>query len=402
MTQEDFDILKKVITKFNKTTFKNISNSIRASHILDKIVLEENLNNYLPIFREIRRDRLEIHKCKICRKPIESLNRIYCSRSCYSNDPECIIKRSETCKKLYGVEYVSQLQESKEKHRTTCLKKYGVDSFTKTAEYIEKTKKTNRKKYGTDWSLQNECIKNKAIQTNIEKYGVDNPNKCVTIRNKIKKTNLEKTGTINGHGIETVATINRNLKEKNYDNIQKAAQKKGLYLSMKKQEFITSEYHIFECTQCNDKNIWKWPYKVTKLQVFCPRCYATKKSIGEFELKQYILKFVDKDYVKFNDRKILNGKELDIYIEKYKLAFEFNGDFWHANPDIYKSDDIIKIPNSQGLIEEFLAKELWEKDIWKYNECNKKNVKLVTIWQKDWIIANKETKQKIRKLLNEI
>jgi len=35
-----------------------------------------------------------------------------------------------------------------------------------------------------------------------------------------------------------------------------------------------------------------------------------------------------------SDRKILNGKELDIYI--HKLAIEFNGLYWHSNLKISK------------------------------------------------------------------
>lgn len=42
----------------------------------------------------------------------------------------------------------------------------------------------------------------------------------------------------------------------------------------------------------------------------------------------------------YNNRKILNGKELDIYFPKYLLAFEYNSFYWHRNR---ASDDFHKV-----------------------------------------------------------
>jgi len=53
----------------------------------------------------------------------------------------------------------------------------------------------------------------------------------------------------------------------------------------------------------------------------------TKVSKGEEEIKKFLEEY-DVEYL-HNDRKILNGKELDIYIPNLKLAIEYNGLFWH-------------------------------------------------------------------------
>jgi len=59
----------------------------------------------------------------------------------------------------------------------------------------------------------------------------------------------------------------------------------------------------------------------------CPKC-ACIGSKGERSLYNYVKDLGVK--VKGNDRKVLNGKELDIYIKSHKLAIEYNGLFWHS------------------------------------------------------------------------
>ncbi|MCK9320064.1 hypothetical protein, partial [Methanoculleus sp.] len=61
----------------------------------------------------------------------------------------------------------------------------------------------------------------------------------------------------------------------------------------------------------------------------CPTC-ANEKVISSYELElQDFIKSLNIDYV-FQDRKILNGKELDIFIPSKKVAIEFNGLYWHS------------------------------------------------------------------------
>jgi hypothetical protein len=40
------------------------------------------------------------------------------------------------------------------------------------------------------------------------------------------------------------------------------------------------------------------------------------------------------------------------------LAIEYYGSYWHASPNIYKKDDIIKYPNKI----ETTAEDIWKKD----------------------------------------
>jgi len=77
-----------------------------------------------------------------------------------------------------------------------------------------------------------------------------------------------------------------------------------------------------------------------------------------------------------NDRKILEGKELDIYIPSLKIAFEFDGVFWHNE-------------NNR------------EKDyhLWKTTECEKSGVRLIHVFEDEWIYKKNIWKSIISNIL---
>lgn len=64
-----------------------------------------------------------------------------------------------------------------------------------------------------------------------------------------------------------------------------------------------------------------------------------------------------------NNRKILNGKEIDVYIPQLKIGIEYNGLYWHSEK--YSKD------KNYHLI--------------KLNECHKKMVNLIQIFEDEWI-----------------
>ena len=76
-----------------------------------------------------------------------------------------------------------------------------------------------------------------------------------------------------------------------------------------------------ECLKCGRR--WEASFiKLTYVKTKCPRC-AKKESKVE-------INFLNTFEGWHKDRKILNGKELDAYFDKEKLAIEINGCFWHS------------------------------------------------------------------------
>ena len=92
----------------------------------------------------------------------------------------------------------------------------------------------------------------------------------------------------------------------------------------------------------------------------CPY-HFTNKSKDETEIVEYI-KEIYQGEILINCRNILNdNKELDIYLPDVGLAFEYNGIFWHNE---------INKPKNYHLD--------------KTNECKKKNIHLIHIFEDEW------------------
>ncbi len=94
----------------------------------------------------------------------------------------------------------------------------------------------------------------------------------------------------------------------------------------------------------------------------------------EREIKEYITALGFENYT---DRKILKGKELDIYIPSKHLAIEFNGNMWHSEK--FKKDKTYHLE--------------------KLEECNKQGVKLIQIFEDEYHLNKKIVFSKIKHIL---
>lgn len=75
---------------------------------------------------------------------------------------------------------------------------------------------------------------------------------------------------------------------------------------------------------------------------------------------------------------------LDFFILELNICVEFNGDYWHANPEIYEKNWIHPI------------KKVSAEDIWKYDSNRNKSLKeeflidVINVWEKSIYIDKKE------------
>ncbi|MCA9459860.1 MAG: hypothetical protein KC550_04915, partial [Nanoarchaeota archaeon] len=218
------------------------------------------------------------------------------------------------------------------------------------------------KKYGVGNTFQSEEKKNKIKETMINRYGVDNPMKNENIKNKSKNTCLEK------YGVEHIVN-SKVYRESRKKRIIKKYKKYGI-------KYIKNDIYVCHCDNCNKMYKIKNRILLGRIRmksVICTLCNPVGSSHGyENQLYEFIKENYNKDIIR-NERKILNNKlELDIYIPELKLSFEFNGVYWH--------NELNKENNYHHE---------------KTELCERKGIRLIHIYEDDWIYKHDIVKSMI-------
>lgn len=295
-------------------------------------------------------------------------------------------RMKQAYQKKLGVDNPWQSESVKEKIKQTKLDRYDDENYNN----IEKIKQTNLGKYGVEYNLQSEAIKEKIKQTTLERYGVecvfqdtnkmkrafqknlgvDNPFQSETVKEKIKQTNLEKYGTRYSFQSEDVKEkIKKTCLEKYgteiYTQSDDYKQKQCEYHKQRKLNGLkaTSQKHLSDETLkiiSNKDNFRQFilslneenrnikdianslglTYSPVGKYIKLYNCedmvsYKTGKSYIETDVATFI-KSLDVQ-CKTSDRYLIHPYELDIYVQDYNFAIEFNGSWWHSN--LYKSEN---------------------------------------------------------------
>ena len=102
----------------------------------------------------------------------------------------------------------------------------------------------------------------------------------------------------------------------------------------------------------------------------CPKCNKLGSSQQEKEILKYLKEIYNGSIIE-NDREILNGKELDIFIPDLKIAIEYDGIYWHNNLNNY----------------------------FKFEKCLDKGIRLIQITEWEWLHKNKQIKDYLSNIL---
>lgn len=180
-------------------------------------------------------------------------------------------------------------------------------------------------------------------------------------------------------------------------------EKESKYKISERQKTFTLERCIERYGDVNGLKIWNnrqinWSSKMKN--TLLTRNYRRDSSKPEIELVTKIVEILnlnsDEHFSILNqqffiyDSKNKNFFTYDFVIKNKMKVIEFNGDYWHCNPLIYKDDFFNK--NKQKY-----AKEIWEYDIKKINNIKQKGYEVLVIWESDY----KENKElAIQKCIN--
>lgn len=317
----------------------------------------------------------------------------YCSFKCLKESNSNLEKRKKTNKEKYGVELPFQSKdiqnkikkEFKKKHgvekpfqlksiqtkvKNKIREKYKVDNISQSEEIKEKKRLKSLEKYKTDYPLQSKEVINKRKETNKGKYGFENPVQSNEVKEKIKNTCLEKYNS-------TCVLTSEKVKNKRKEKFKKEVIGRFPTLQFIQIDSICK----VKCLKCDNK--FESPRMFLEQRVYlnsepCIHCNPigfSKISKGQ----QEILDFIKSNYkgkIESNSR-VLKSLELDIYLPELNLAIEYNGLYWHSEAIIANNHHLRK-----------------------YNLCKEKGIKLIQIFEDDWLYKKEIVKSRLLNLLN--
>lgn len=233
-----------------------------------------------------------------------------------AQNPECVKKASETYFKRTGYTHQSKNPEVKK-------------------QKIEKS----LKRYGTEYPLQNSEIKKNIIETCFKKYGVKN---------------AKQTRILNIDKVDDIDFIITNFGQESLKTVEK----------QRVLEFfnISSSYY--------EKKL------VPKLK---EAGYKSKMKFDKSESE--FIEFLNKDInTKLMRQYKIEGTryKVDAYDPETNTVFEFLGDYWHGNPEVYDSEDI---NSNNGKT----FKELYDDTFERLYEIKTLGYDVKYIWELDWI-----------------
>jgi len=282
-------------------------------------------------------------------------------------------------------------KEDEEYYSIPCLNRTCVGRYGNNKSAIEKQKQTNIKKYGVESSFCLNRVKEASKKARIKKYG--------SISNQIKKNweNYEKkTGC--SHNMRNPDSLKKNQLARS-ETIGRMSKERKLQWKNKSFETMQEkETLLFGYLKVKSSNFFEIDYD-KRAEILNPFGRYSKQQIDFFNLltekTDFNIMFGDNEKVVFyEDRFFL----LDGYIEDLKIAIEYNGDFWHANPKLYSRKDVLSFPGG-GVI----AEDIWIKDRRKKEGVEKKlGCEVMYVWEKDFVENPEATVEKVVEKIREI
>jgi hypothetical protein len=275
-------------------------------------------------------------------------------------------KWKDEYEKENGVRHPNQREEFKESMR-------GDNNPAKRPESKEKIK---QKRWDEKTQEELDEIMCKTKQTWIENTGVDNPMKLSEVKEKSKQTNLER------RGVEWVPQDPKVKEKTKQTHISRVIEKINKKLNEAELELINEFVNItnlieVKCTKCN------YVFETALDYIFhdygkCPKCYPKNSSSNEREIREFVEKLLPNEKIIFNDRRILDGKEIDILIPNKRIAIEHNGIFWHSE--------------KAGVSKEY--------HLDKTNLCKNQSYEMIHIFEDEWSYKKDLVKNKLSYKLN--
>jgi len=302
----------------------------------------------------------------------------YCSQKCMTNSIGVQLTRTKTNLANCGYECPLQSPKIRKKGQITNLQRFGVIHPMQSSTIKNKVKLSTMMSCGYEYALQSPTIKEQMRKTNIEKYGFDHPSKSPIIKEKKRLTNVDKLGCNSPLESEHIKfkITQTNIEKYGVSNPAQAHISKNALDKLNNPDWLKEQHYILE-------KPWEKICKELNVSETLVGKYAKKHNIKTVhffssEAEKDIYNFIIREFIDIhiisNDRTILKPYELDIYIPELKLAFEYDGSFWHKNKR--------------------------EQDRWKTFRCKELGISLYHIHERYWQMDQEYVKLIILKIIN--
>ncbi len=383
----------------------------------------------------IEHNTIEPPTCKICSNFVKwhILTRkyqTYCSSKCAHNDVELKEKVKQTNQKKYGVDWNIASCQSRHKRQQTCIRRYGIDNPMKLSIVQQKQKQTMLTRYGVSHNWSTGILRDKQKQTMLERYEVESPIRSNKIKNKIKRTNLGRYGsewniasgssrtkrerscllkynTTNPFKSEKIKQkIKRSMLEKYGVNhpLKSDTIKEKIRQTCVKRYGVNhpTQQHMIKIISLINDYDWLFDQYINKNKTatqIASELGSTQETIcrylhaHEINIRQYTHSYKSIQWLE----SIMESEDIfiqhagnigeyqipdtryraDGYCKETNTVYEFHGDYWHGNPDVYDFDVINETTNcTMG--------ELYQKTIERERILREMGYVLVIIWEKDY------------------
>jgi hypothetical protein len=260
--------------------------------------------------------------------------------------------------RLYGIldcmihgEYKIRGDDFKHRGCKNCAREKAVN------DYSDKWKKDCQKIHNNKYDYINTIVGNVLEHSNIK------CNSCKTIFKQSPASHKY------GKGCPKCSDLKRGDRvRKDINSVIARANIIGFNYDFSKSIYITCKDDI-EIICDKGHTFYQSPDELLNAKHGCTVCACAGISKQEKEVFNFVSKYYD---CQQNNRKLLGGKELDIYIPLIKVGIEYNGIYWH-------SDDKIKSSHFD-----------------KLNLTSDKNIHLIHIYENDWLNRKEIVENKLR------
>ncbi len=215
----------------------------------------------------------------------------------------------------------------------------------------------------------------KSKQTNLERYGVDQTFKVPEFDKKRKETYLERYG------------VDNPFKVKNFmDSVEDTYQKK-YGCSLRERKSVKSK-EAWENKTAEEKESW------LNNSLLSEKGRLNNKGGNHISgLEVRIGRILLELGIKFQTQFRINRRFFDFLLTDLNILIEINGTIYHADPEIYKENDILPVTSR-------IAKEIWEKDKEKIDLAINKGYYVIIIWERE--MKNKNDKEIFKMIYEKI